>query len=201
MKSGPTLKPWTIRPRRRKASSKPSVTVVLPTPLATPAITRMRGVRRMLPPIRSIRPARHPPGAQGPREVDTGSPKAYQEADEAASFFPERARPPARSVGAATDASGVRGSSGSHVGSGNVGRRRLRRRRRLPHLVDGVGAHLDHVRVSPRRGVGRPEAPDIRRLRCLRFAPSLKPPRSPDLVSEVPFTRLLAAAHVFRAAE
>src|SRR5262245_36872739 len=39
MKSGPTLNAWTARPRRRNASSKPSVTVVLPTPLDTPATT------------------------------------------------------------------------------------------------------------------------------------------------------------------
>ena len=44
MKSGPTLKPWTARPRRLNASNNPSVTVVLPTPLATPAITTRRGV-------------------------------------------------------------------------------------------------------------------------------------------------------------
>jgi hypothetical protein len=43
MKSGPTLNPWTASPRRRNASSNPSVTVVLPTPLATPATTMMRG--------------------------------------------------------------------------------------------------------------------------------------------------------------
>src|SRR5215470_19173162 len=43
MKSGPTLNAWTTRPRRRNASRRPSVTVVLPTPLATPAITRTRG--------------------------------------------------------------------------------------------------------------------------------------------------------------
>src|SRR5262245_19683100 len=42
MKSGPTLKAWTARPRRRKAASNPSVTVVLPTPLATPATTSTR---------------------------------------------------------------------------------------------------------------------------------------------------------------
>src|SRR5262249_27849410 len=43
MKSGPTLKAWTVRPRRRNASSRPRVTVVLPTPLATPATTNTRG--------------------------------------------------------------------------------------------------------------------------------------------------------------
>src|SRR4029453_17907302 len=43
MKSGPTLKAWTVRPRRRNASSSPSVTVVLPTPLAVPAMTTRRG--------------------------------------------------------------------------------------------------------------------------------------------------------------
>src|SRR5215470_13573652 len=43
MKSGPTLKAWTVRPRRRNASSRPRVTVVLPTPLATPATTRRCG--------------------------------------------------------------------------------------------------------------------------------------------------------------
>src|SRR5215510_6461466 len=43
MKSGPTLKAWTVRPRRRNASSRPRVTVVLPTPLATPATTSTRG--------------------------------------------------------------------------------------------------------------------------------------------------------------
>src|SRR5258705_320769 len=42
MKSGPTLKPWTASPRRRNASNRPSVTVVLPTPLATPATIRRR---------------------------------------------------------------------------------------------------------------------------------------------------------------
>src|SRR5262247_968296 len=39
MKSGPTLKAWTVRPRRRQASRSPSVTVVLPTPLPVPAMT------------------------------------------------------------------------------------------------------------------------------------------------------------------
>src|SRR5262249_58750950 len=43
MKSGPTLKAWTVSPRRRNASSRPRVTVVLPTPLATPATTSTRG--------------------------------------------------------------------------------------------------------------------------------------------------------------
>src|SRR3989449_4308023 len=43
MKSGPTLKAWTVKPLRRNASRSPSVTVVLPTPLATPAMTRRRG--------------------------------------------------------------------------------------------------------------------------------------------------------------
>src|ERR1700720_2274869 len=43
MKSGPTLNPWTASPRRRNASSNPGVTVVLPTPLATPATTMIRG--------------------------------------------------------------------------------------------------------------------------------------------------------------
>src|ERR1700704_5079522 len=42
MKSGPTLKAWTVSPRRRNASSNPSVTVVFPTPLDTPPITRIR---------------------------------------------------------------------------------------------------------------------------------------------------------------
>src|SRR2546428_7290841 len=42
MKSGPTLKAWTVKPLRRNASRSPSVTVVLPTPLATPAMTRRR---------------------------------------------------------------------------------------------------------------------------------------------------------------
>ena len=39
MKSGPTLKGCTTRPRRRKTSSNPSVIVVFPTPLAAPATT------------------------------------------------------------------------------------------------------------------------------------------------------------------
>src|SRR5438094_10642360 len=42
MKSGPTLKAWTVSPRRRRASSSASVTVVLPTPLDTPPTTRRR---------------------------------------------------------------------------------------------------------------------------------------------------------------
>src|SRR5712692_8569869 len=42
MKSGPTLNACTRRPRRRYASSRPSVTVVFPTPLAVPAMTRAR---------------------------------------------------------------------------------------------------------------------------------------------------------------
>src|SRR5713101_6464950 len=41
MKSGPTLKACTASPRRRSASNNPSVTVVFPTPLETPAMTRM----------------------------------------------------------------------------------------------------------------------------------------------------------------
>src|SRR5712692_5533291 len=40
MKSGPTLKACTASPRRRSASNSPSVTVVFPTPLETPAMTR-----------------------------------------------------------------------------------------------------------------------------------------------------------------
>src|SRR4030095_5729923 len=43
MKSGPTLKAWTVSPRRRNVSQRPRVTVVLPTPLATPATTSTRG--------------------------------------------------------------------------------------------------------------------------------------------------------------
>src|SRR5262249_54208428 len=43
MKSGPTLNPCTVNPRRRNASISPRVTVVLPTPLATPATTMRRG--------------------------------------------------------------------------------------------------------------------------------------------------------------
>src|SRR5213082_2513018 len=44
MKSGPTLNAWTARPRRRSASSSPSVSDVFPTPDATPAITSARMV-------------------------------------------------------------------------------------------------------------------------------------------------------------
>ena len=40
IKSGPTLKACTARPRRWSASNSPSVTVVFPTPLETPAMTR-----------------------------------------------------------------------------------------------------------------------------------------------------------------
>src|SRR5713101_1330433 len=40
MKSGPTLKACTASPRRWSASNSPSVTVVFPTPLETPAMTR-----------------------------------------------------------------------------------------------------------------------------------------------------------------
>src|SRR5258706_1061381 len=39
MKSGPILKGWTPRPRRRSAAMTPRATVVLPTPLCVPAIT------------------------------------------------------------------------------------------------------------------------------------------------------------------
>ena len=39
MKSGPTLNACAASPRRRSAAMRPSVTVVLPTPLATPAMT------------------------------------------------------------------------------------------------------------------------------------------------------------------
>src|SRR6266436_5273768 len=41
MKSGPTLKACTASPRRWSASNRPSVTVVFPTPLETPAMTTM----------------------------------------------------------------------------------------------------------------------------------------------------------------
>ena len=44
MKSGPTLKGCTTRPRARKAAMIPRVTVVLPTPLWVPAI-RKAGMR------------------------------------------------------------------------------------------------------------------------------------------------------------
>src|SRR5712664_1808557 len=47
MKSGPTLKACTVSPRRRNASSRLTVTVVLPTPLATPAMTSTRGFTRL----------------------------------------------------------------------------------------------------------------------------------------------------------
>src|SRR5712692_7128811 len=47
MKSGPTLNACTTSPRRRYASSRPSVTVVFPTPLAVPATTRTRGTLRL----------------------------------------------------------------------------------------------------------------------------------------------------------
>src|SRR5580704_7893738 len=40
MKSGPHLKGWTVSPRFRSAAIRESVTVVLPTPLADPAITK-----------------------------------------------------------------------------------------------------------------------------------------------------------------
>ena len=39
MKSGPTLNPWTVSPRRTRAASTASVTVVLPDPECVPAIT------------------------------------------------------------------------------------------------------------------------------------------------------------------
>src|SRR5204863_10139435 len=42
MKSGPTLNACMVKPRRRNASSSPSVIVVLPTPLDTPAMTSTR---------------------------------------------------------------------------------------------------------------------------------------------------------------
>src|SRR5437867_791113 len=48
MKSGPTLNAWTRRPRRRRASSRPSVMDVLPTPVDTPATTRMRIIAALL---------------------------------------------------------------------------------------------------------------------------------------------------------
>ena len=44
MKSGPTLNAWTESPRRRSASSSPSVIDVFPTPDATPAMTSARMV-------------------------------------------------------------------------------------------------------------------------------------------------------------
>src|SRR2546426_12819143 len=47
MKSGPTLKACTVSPRRRNASSRLIVTVVLPTPLDTPAMTSTRGFTRL----------------------------------------------------------------------------------------------------------------------------------------------------------
>src|SRR2546427_8424157 len=50
MKSGPTLKACTVSPRRRNASSRLTVTVVLPTPLATPAMTSTRGFTRLISP-------------------------------------------------------------------------------------------------------------------------------------------------------
>src|SRR4029453_17923275 len=53
MKAGPTLKAWTVSPRRRNASSRPSVTVVLPTPLATPPTIRRRGDLIPGPPART----------------------------------------------------------------------------------------------------------------------------------------------------
>src|SRR5438309_8317897 len=37
MKSGPTLNGWTVRPRRRRAATRPRLIVVLPTPLWVPA--------------------------------------------------------------------------------------------------------------------------------------------------------------------
>jgi len=39
MKSGPTLKGWTVSPRRWSEAMRPSVTVVLPTPLCVPPTT------------------------------------------------------------------------------------------------------------------------------------------------------------------
>src|SRR5437867_13349761 len=48
MKSGPTLNAWTRRPRPRSASSRPSVMDVLPTPVDTPATTRMRIIAALL---------------------------------------------------------------------------------------------------------------------------------------------------------
>jgi hypothetical protein len=39
MKSGPTLKGWTFKPRFRSAAMRPRVTVVLPTPLWVPAMS------------------------------------------------------------------------------------------------------------------------------------------------------------------
>src|SRR6266540_407353 len=39
MKSGPTLKGWTIKQRRRRAAITPTDTDVLPTPLWVPATT------------------------------------------------------------------------------------------------------------------------------------------------------------------
>jgi hypothetical protein len=44
MKSGPTLKAWTVSPRALKAAMRPAVMVVLPTLLAVPAMISL-GVR------------------------------------------------------------------------------------------------------------------------------------------------------------
>src|SRR5262250_2411898 len=45
MKSGPTLKGWTLSFRQRSAANSPRVTVVLPTPLWVPAITKAENER------------------------------------------------------------------------------------------------------------------------------------------------------------
>src|SRR5262249_17483925 len=74
MKSGPILKGCTTSPRRRSASSSPSVRVVFPTPLATPAITSAgitglspgRGSHTRRPPSAGV--SQHPRRLRAPRE-------------------------------------------------------------------------------------------------------------------------------------
>src|SRR5438093_6332616 len=85
MKSGPTLNACTTRPRRRKASSNPSVTVVFPTPLAVPATTRMRatsGLKRPTDASRLERGHLVVDRRRRPRHVDEErAPGAFAEAE------------------------------------------------------------------------------------------------------------------------
>src|SRR5439155_1618823 len=71
MKSGPTLNAWIRRPRRRSASRSPSVIEVLPTPVATPAITMIRAMSALVAHAGRLERRHLAPDARGgARQVD-----------------------------------------------------------------------------------------------------------------------------------
>src|SRR2546427_1388115 len=71
MKSDPTLNAWIRRPRRRSASRSPSVIEVLPTPVATPAITSIRAMSGLVADAGRLERRHLAPDARGgTRQVD-----------------------------------------------------------------------------------------------------------------------------------